>query len=124
MKYPPKWAQELLLEALEYCELKGFTIPPINLIWKNKQRRGSSGVWYCDKNEIHITAGRERRDCKLVLLHEATHSVLPRYEFHSKQFWGLAWELYRYFKLPIRYCLSRERDYRKSSLIGYKNKIS
>lgn len=132
VRNPPAWAEKLILDAILFCHEKGFAshnrLPDI--VWKiptegrfninkNKtirvRRRGSSGV--CFPDSILISAGSERRDCKLVILHEVAHWVMPLYERkHSKDFWKIAWALYRHFKLPIQYCRQREGEYKKNSI--------
>lgn len=131
----PKWAQDYILEALLYLKSKGFesanNIPIIN--WRKptngyskKRRDDSSGV--CKSTSITICAGKDRIDCKLVILHELSHWILPlgidKYGFmihegHTPRFWDIAWDLYRQFKLPIRYCQQREYTYKKQAKVAY-----
>lgn len=105
---PPKWAQELALSALVYLETKGYKVevPPIH--WRHsKYNNSSSGICYQHKH-ITVTAGKDRRDAKLVLLHEIAHWVLPDKEHHGDNFWRLAFDLYRTNGLPVRVCINRE----------------
>jgi hypothetical protein len=104
----PKWAQDLILDTLLYLQSRGYpdAIPEIR--WRHSSyHKLSSGVCY-QHNHITITAGKDRRDQKLVLLHELAHWVLPDKEHHGDAFWRLAFELYRVNKLPIRVCINRE----------------
>ena len=127
MRQIPQWAQELTLNALEYWESKGNQIPLFDIRWRHGTYIRSSGTahtiteWHGQTypRYIVITAGKDRTDAKLVLLHEIAHQLTPDRESHGSTFWGIAWELYRHFKLPIRYCLKRERNYRKGAVVAY-----
>lgn len=114
----PQWAQELTINALIHA---GCDDVP-NITWRRCNRWDSSGVCNTTKREdgIVINAGRDRTDQKLVLLHELAHWIRPPKEHHSPEFWDLAWELFRWAKLPVRYCLQRERTYRKGAVLAYK----
>ncbi len=115
----PEWAQNLILDALIF--LKFSDLPDIR--WRHSKRLDSSGLCYPD--HISIMAGRDRVDLKLVILHELAHWVLPTrasHEGHTKRFWDLAWQLYRAFDLPIRYCKKREGEFRKGALVAYHRK--
>lgn len=125
----PNWANDLILEVcLEYH------IPPPQINWRRShrikkvfytdsngnnipifksKRYFSSGVSYTKENKISITAGSERKDQKLVLLHELAHLIAPEKEHHGKIFWEIAWKLYRQYKVPINYAKQREYSYRK-----------
>lgn len=87
---------------------------------KKEKRRTSSGVTYCKENKIVITAGKLRKDQKLVLLHELAHWLLPDGEHHGKAFWDLAFELYRKYKVPMYYALNSEKNYRKGAALAYR----
>ncbi len=118
----PKWAQELTLNAVLYIQSlpgHGRTELP-NLTWRHRQGKESSGTLFYNRNKgISLNAGRLRQDIKLVLLHEIVHWTLPNNEHHSSKFWDLAWELYRWAGLPTRYCLNREKSYRKGAVAAY-----
>ena len=138
---PPKWAQNLLLDAGLWLESQGESVPPVSLTWwHGKRHSSSSGRYRPDTREIHVTSGQSRLDCKLVLLHELAHACTPhkerkctcagqwygpdskpcpaptftKYECHTDEFWVLAWQLFRWAGLPIRYCREREYSYAKS----------
>jgi hypothetical protein len=134
----PNWAQELILEASLYLQSKGIeganNLPEVKwrkpttggIYIKKKRRDDSSGV--CHSGHITICAGKDRVDCKLVILHELCHWVFPtginkwgfmEHEGHTPKFWDTAWDLYRQFKLPIRYCKEREGNYMKGSILAY-----
>jgi predicted metal-dependent hydrolase len=129
----PNWVNLLLEQvAKEYPRM----ILP-NIIWRHYHNKyipskvvgqysrvknlseQSSG--HCNYSKgITITAGRLRKDQKLVLLHELAHWILPAGENHSKDFWDLAFEIYRKFKVPMYYALNREKDYRKEAVMAYR----
>jgi len=134
MTKTPKWAQKLLLDAMEYWETKYGEVSTLEVNWRRGTRafwnplRGettrvrqekSSGRWN-RSGRITVTAGTDRTDAKLVLLHEFAHSLAPETDSHSDAFWDIAWELYRWAKLPIRYCKEREGSYRKGALAAYR----
>ena len=77
--------------------------------------RGSSG--YATAFRIHVTAGTDRTDQKLVLLHELAHWLTPK-DHHSPRFWDKAWELFRRYGVPLRYAKVREGNYRKGALVA------
>lgn len=147
-KQPPLWAQNLVIDAVYYLSQKGYHPDIPDIIWKNAHqtyydwdpekkrcigsrsaRKHSSGS--CYPNYISIRAGNYRTDCKLVILHELSHWVLPVYrngfiwthKGHTSEFWDIAWDLYRWARLPIKYCKYRESGYRKGSIKGYKRNL-
>ena len=130
MKSIPKWMQDLTINTL--IEFKpGCDIPIITI--RHRADKFSSGR--CDASHIALTIGTSRKDAKLILLHELAHWILPRVkkfygwgiwrkEFtnpqgHTPEFWDLAWTLYRWAKLPVSYCKSREYSYRAGAKQGY-----
>jgi len=140
----PKWAQDLILDAILYIQSVTPLKPELpDIKWRQSHtswnfetdrpalRKTSSGV--CYENHITIVQGKDRIDNKLVILHELAHWALPLksegieghppniygHEGHTPRFWDLAWQLYREFKLPILYCKKRELEYRKGSLAAY-----
>ena len=122
MEAPPKWAQELLLNALVWWEGEGNEVPTPTLEWSRRYSGDSSGVAFCaPQKHIRIRSGRKPLDAKHNLLHELAHLLRPIREEHSLAFWDTAWALYRWAKLPMRYCLQRERDYRKLAAVSYRN---
>ena len=131
----PNWAQDLILDTILYLQSKGFQCDLPDIKWYNApktrwdlkqdkpaKREGSSGL--CYREYISIREGTDRRDCKLVLLHELAHWALPLnsndHEGHTDKFWGVAFDLYREFGLSLRVCLKRERSYRKGSIKAYR----
>lgn len=137
MTAPPKWAQDLTLKALLWWESKGNVVTVVpELVWRRGSKFCSSGNTRFDNSRITVTAGRSRLDQKLVLLHEIAHSILPtetvgvkkswsnyrgiKHLSHTDLFWDTAWELYRWAKLPVRYCLKREKNYRAGASVAYR----
>lgn len=45
--------------------------------------------------------------------------ITTKHVSHTPEFWDTAWELFRWAKLPIRYCKEREGEYRKGSIAAY-----
>jgi hypothetical protein len=149
---PPKWAQELIIEAMIYLESKGIKGDLPTLKWRHGSGFYSSGH-ATNRKSIVITAGKHRLDQKLVVLHELSHIVAKpieqhstvaqakkrgwitdsrlkdtdvfstRHVCHSENFWDIAWDLYRWAKLPIRYCKTREGNYRKGSIAAYHRNV-
>ena len=120
----PNWAQDLILDAILFLQSKGYNSELPDIKWRKPMSRysgnrctNSSGV--CYRTHITICAGKNRVDCKLVILHELAHWVLPQSDHHSNIFWDVAWMLYREYKLPIRYCFKREAAYKKLSIKAY-----
>lgn len=127
----PNWAQDLILDASLYLQSIGYKAELPDIHWRNAprgrwlgvKRKTSSGICYA--KHITIVAGRDHMDCKLTILHELAHWALPTtdrigHEAHTPHFWNIAWQLYREFKLPIRYCKEREGNYMKGALVAYR----
>jgi hypothetical protein len=116
MPPPPQWAQDLAIRVAldEGCD----TLP--ELTWRrSRQATHSSGKAIFDGRVI-VTAGKERRDQKLVLLHELAHWLMPDDEHHGPAFWDKVWQLYRRYGVPLRYAKEREGQYRKGALAAYR----
>jgi hypothetical protein len=77
-------------------------------------RSDSSGSCNMEGTRIAVTAGRDRGDQKLVVLHELAHAFVGPGHWHDNAFWELAWKFYRRYGVPIRYALQREREFKKS----------
>lgn len=136
MAVAPKWAQDLLINALLHLESEGHKINVPTLNWRRGTHYRSSGN--ANQDKITITAGTNRLDQKLVLLHEIVHTVakpqgqyikidphtrvrhLSRRTWHTAEFWDIAWSLYRWAKLPIRYCQKREYSYKVGARVAYR----
>ena len=120
MAAPPKWAQDLMLDASVWWESQGNKVRSYNLVWRRRSKgRYSSGTTYLIGTRIVVTAGSDRLDAKLILLHELAHSLTVNDYKHGSEFWDVAWTLYRWAKLPMKYCKLREFTYRKEAKAGY-----
>ena len=112
----PKWAQELTVDA---CEYLGIEAPQIT--WRHRRgKKNSSGrTWFSGLlgGRVTVNAGTLRTDAKMVLLHELVH--IKTQGDHTSEFWDECWRIYRWAKLPMRYCLKREAAYRKGSVPAY-----
>ena len=89
------------------------------MVWRRRDGFSSSGLAYWSGDKISINAGQDRIDQKVVLLHELAHWIVGPVERHNGRFWDVAWELFRWAKLPIGYTKRREGDYRKGALAAY-----
>ena len=90
--------------------------PQVRVRFTRQPHEHSSGrAW--QSGRIHVTAGTDRKDQKLVLLHELAHWLTPK-DHHSPRFWDKAWELYRRYRVPLRYARIREGNYRKGALVA------
>lgn len=118
MSTPPKWAQDLTLRALLYAEEQGYPIIVPTLEWKRFNREDSSGSCWLKEKRILVRGGRDRQAAKLILLHELAHHITGCQ--HTRTMWTLAWQLYRWAKLPIRFCSQKEGSYMKGALVAYR----
>lgn len=114
----PKWAQDLLLNALLWWESSGHSVTVPELVWRRCNRRTSSGR--CQYDRLIVSAGCDRIDAKLVLLHELAHHLAGPQEKHSLLFWETAWKLYRWADLPVTYARQREGAYRRKAIVAYR----
>ncbi len=117
-KSAPKWAQELTIRvALDEGQ---DTLP--NLVWKHANRLPSSGHWNNMTNTATIRAGKDRKDAKLVLLHELAHWLAGHKEWrwHSACFWDKAFDLYHRYGVPMAYAKKREEGYMKGATLAYR----
>ena len=114
----PRWAQDLVLQV--WLDEGRDELPEI--VWRRGgwRRILSAGNTWHDGQRITITAAPGNRiDQKLVLLHELAHVLTPG-AHHGPGFWDKAWQLYRRYKVPIRYALRREQGYRKEAAVAYR----
>lgn len=112
----PRWAQDLTIQvAID----EGRDALP-DLTWRHRQGQHTSGhTKHRDYGGgVVITAGKCRKDQKLVLLHELAHWLLPHVR-HNGEFWDKAWELFHRYNVPIRYAREREGLYLKGSIAAY-----
>ena len=114
----PLWAQDL---AIRVAVDEGRDDLP-DLRWRRSRGHTfSSGKAFYATGRVVITAGTDRRDQKLVVLHELAHWLLK--EGHTSRFWDKAWEFYRRYKVPILYAKQREGIYRKGALVAYRRSV-
>ena len=117
----PKWVKDLVKQvALD----EGRTdIPEIK--WRKSKdltRECTSGVTYTTATpvKIRIVAGSNKREQKWILLHELCHWLTPNGEHHSIVFYDKAFELYRRYRIPMKWASLKEGAYRKKSIQSYK----
>lgn len=120
MARTPKWVTDLVTAV---C-LDEHRAEEPEVCWRRARYRLSSGSYYkptaCRPARVVVTAGRDRRDQKLVLLHELAHWLTPAGEHHSARFWDTAWRLYRRYRVSLRYALKHEGAYRTSAAAAYR----
>jgi hypothetical protein len=121
----PQWAQDLTDLV---CEDHKIFTPKIS--WKFSTSKGqprtdlpqtgmssySNGKSWKDEanNEfrILIAEGTDIKHCKLILLHELAHQIMPEGEHHGELFWKCAYALYRRYGLNMRYAYDMEKGYK------------
>lgn len=108
----PAWAEDL---AAEVTAKYGGDKPPIAINWR-RSRDNAKSTGRARFDRIVVTAGSERRDQRLVLLHELAHWIVGPECWHDATFWDMAWKLYREYNVPSRYALDRESRYRAEAV--------
>jgi hypothetical protein len=102
----PVWVQKLINKTADDYSVP---VPPIG--WRrSKIHKWSSGRTF--HHRIVVTAGKDRQDQKLALLHELAHWIVQqddarKDEVHSPEFWRVAFDLYAEHKM-IKYATYRE----------------
>jgi len=117
----PQWAQDLVNQVCRDYELN----VPFKFTWRKTNRQETSGrSWndddgvsksgrkYNAKYAIQISQGWDEMHCKLVLLHELAHQIMPARESHSEAFWKCAYSLYRRYGIDMRYAYECEKNYK------------
>jgi hypothetical protein len=89
------------------------------LNWRRSYKTFSSGQYRWWGERITITAGHDRKDQKYVLIHELAHWLCPAGAAHNALYWDKAWELFRRYKVPIRYAKERSGAYRNGAIAAY-----
>lgn len=92
--------------------------------WQTEPIRSSSGTTWAYRQKIHISAGSDVKDQKLVLLHELAHHILNktkkgRGQGHTTKFWKLAFELYERYGIDMKTAFNREKGYRATAAKVY-----
>jgi len=116
----PNWVTEITGKIIK--DEGSFDIPKLS-IRRRRNQDSSSGTCYYDRAKgIALNFGTKapRWERKLVLIHELAHWLRPRQEGHSPEFWKLAFRLYKANGVPIRKALSREKNYKKEAVNGYR----
>ncbi len=114
---PPHWAQQLVMTV---CTDAG-TTPP-RLAWRWRNALASTGVARRHEGMIAVRAGRDELDQRLTLLHELAHWLGPaprrgrRAVHHGRDFYEIAFELYRRHGVPDADALRLESARYRSSL--------
>lgn len=116
---PPAWAAKLLADVwAAYAP----NTPVPTLRWRRRAGFGSSGRSWPRMRHIVVTAGRDRHDARIVLLHEVAHCLRGLWPHgsragHDDLYWVLAWLLYSRFRGPVRMqeVVLREDSYRSTS---------
>lgn len=114
----PKWAADIVRDV---CFLADVEEPRV--VWRRVKRVSSSGRSWSAEDEherahLAVSAGTDRTDAKLVLLHELAHWTGAKDETHSAAFWDRAWALYRYYGVPVRVAVAREGAYKAGAIAG------
>ena len=122
----PQWAHDLVWEVLA-DEGRGVDAERVTLQWRRSRptawrgrSKGTSGRCFGSlltpdaPVRIVITAGTERKDQRLTLLHELAHALTAPEIHHGSAFWILAFALFDRYGVPPRYALTRSIGYRDS----------
>lgn len=105
----PKWVERLVTEV---CTEAGADEPTVT--WRRSRDAVlSSGRHLPSDHRIVVTAGSDRRDQRLVVLHELAHHLTPGVR-HGDVFWAVAWRLYQQYG-NAAYALKREAGYRANA---------
>ncbi len=100
---PPDWATALVAEV---CAQAG--VDPPRLAWRRRSAPHSTGVARRHAGMISVRAGHDPLDQRLTLLHELAHWLTPaperrrpgtRTAHHGRDFYRIAFELYRRYGL-------------------------
>lgn len=118
----PKWASDLFDQVLADHDATGAA----RLVWRRaKDQRYSSGSTYMHEHDERVTdnravvsAGSDRTNARLVLLHEIAHVLTPHDRGHGREFWIMAWSLYERYapRVPRKVILASEGQYREGAL--------
>lgn len=115
---PPAWALSLLDAA---CADAG-AAPP-RLLWRNRRGEHSTGVTRRGDGLVAVRAGSDPLDQRLTLLHELAHWLAAptrrrrgRSVHHGRQFYAVAFELYRRHGVTDADALRLESTRYRSSL--------
>ncbi|MBI2020089.1 hypothetical protein HYS94_01585 [Candidatus Daviesbacteria bacterium] len=131
MANPPQWALDFTEKAtLYYNELTGKDYRTPTIQWKKSKNEVTTGSAFTDKNLVIVRYGTYlhkfskhkislRVNHKLTLAHEIAHCFSPTHH-HDSIFWRIAWDLYKWAKIPMWYAKWNEGWYKKKSLVVLK----
>lgn len=118
MSKPPLWAQRIVTDV---CAAENIEEPEVN--W----RRSRTNYWssgQASRRHMTITAGTERKDQRLVLLHELSHVILMQQSnhdgHHPPELFAKVFELVWKYGPNIKWAKEREFSYRVAAKAGYK----
>jgi hypothetical protein len=93
---PPEWVSIIIDEV---CARYRVRRPRVQ--WWRREERWSSGHWDRHAYKLHVTAGTDELDQRLVLLHELAHLLrdhrAKKPAHHDVRFWRIAWDLYEHY---------------------------
>jgi hypothetical protein len=120
----PRWAQNLMEKMAGDYDV----LPPV-LHWRNcrRPRPSSGGTCTLDGNDVSVTAGTDKMDSRITLVHEMAHQILLRTKSwyrgeHSAPFYAFLWPLFRRYRVPMWAALESEAEHhRKTVLATYRN---
>lgn len=132
----PEWATELMTEVLKDYNRD----VPTEFSWRNTSSQYSNGSTLAPhrykhlvngkyrivnyRGRVHVRAGQNLDDQRLVLLHELAHHILNktpagRQQGHTIKFWKLAFELYDRYGVEMDFAYSREKGYKVKAAQAY-----
>jgi len=136
MAKAPEWAVDLVQQISIEQELH-----KPELVWRRAGKRGngwvervrgsenwvrqeprrpkfSSGSTALDRKRIVVTAGSDRSDQRLVLIHEMAHVAVGGPEWHGAAFYRVAWRYFGQYaqNVSVRTLLQREGQYMTTAL--------
>lgn len=107
----PLWANQLTAQV---CEAAGVKTPQLRWRTKPKSFHSTGRTTYPNiqvpNGRITVTAGYDKRDQLLVMLHELAHHLTPK-SFHNADFWAMAFDLYEVYNIA-EYAATREHGYK------------
>lgn len=115
---PPDWAADLVADV---CREAGVAAP--RLSWRRRAGGHSTGLTRRADGAVAVRAGTDAVDQRLTLLHELAHWLAPlerrrrgRTTHHGRDFYEIAFALYRRHGLPDAEALRLESSRYRSAL--------
>jgi hypothetical protein len=118
-KTAPEWATNLVIQVCAEYNRK----QPKSFQWYRTKSKSTSGRASYDGSRIHISAGTDEWEHKVVLIHELSHHInakSKRGRGHNKRFWELFWELselYGSTKLSYKRDVEMAREWRPKTRV-------